>query len=1226
MRRASQKGAITMRRPRLRSTFVTAAIIASLLAPVAVAAQDNATQVPTAGAPLILAAVTGWDAATVDTLMSQGELPALSGVKARGSHADMLAPGGAGPALTTLLTGAWPAEHGVIADTFFRTGSPAFSDIAAWTEPGIVQADTLPLAAERAGKTVAAVGWPGLSGQDAGLQGPVIGTAETFSLAGVARTGATEDDIASAKAGGVGLAALNFTPATGWVDLPPSFSPAQEATFAVDSTAATGNPESTRWMLTVDSTDDGVTNYDQLVVATDKDEHSSTTVAAGEWGEAVAPLAGDLAGTAAGFTYKVLSLSPDLRDVSVYMTPVSRLYASWLGCDNQDACAGEGGFAESVRHRLGAGIAMDDAPLRAGLVDRETYAEQSAARLAQLQAAVEYLTGDLGVQPDLLLLGASLISPEAPVSGAPDATPVAPRRVGIDLADYAGFDELVSSAERALGDDANVALAALSSGVATSDVVDAGEVLADAGFADVAQPGNCSPSPVTAPEGTPDPEALPVGPQVKACWDGQVAHIYINLDGREAAGSVAEDAFGPLQDEIMTAFSAIQDPDSPGAGVVANVYRQAETRNVDGIDLLHPSRTGDVVVVLNAPYRFGTNQDGESVSGAETIMASPVVENGSLYLAGPGLLSGARISVPATDVAPTGAMLLGVPGPYNASGNILLNALTGGASLRDITILDISDFHGQLPPLSASAESNQAEGSVGSSYPVGGVAALDQWFDLYRAKARGPVILVAAGDSVGATPPISTAFGDRPTIEIMDDMGFTADALGNHNFDVSADYMFNELAPLADFPFLSVNLVPARDDATPLPGQQGFKPSLLLDLDGARVGLIGFSNPDIPSLTRPGALDPYRVIDPMRPITGEAARLREQGVMAVVAIGHMGALSGTLTDPAGPVVDVADAVTGVDVLIGDHTDFQVSAVRPNGVLLTENRSKGVMFTRVNLVLDTDSGTLVYVTSDFHRPWVVGMTPDPQITERLEALEAELAPTLGQVIGSGAMPIPRSDACGMETGRTCESLIGDVLTDAMRTSYNTDFALTNSGGIRASLTCPPEGGDFCPTDKGENQITQGQVLTVLPFGNVAVTVDVTGAELKEMLEIGVSRMPEASGAFPQISGFCFTYDISRESGDRVTSAVRQAADGTCTGDAIDFDDKASYTLTTNDFTAAGGDGYPNLLPRASSRDVLANVLVNTISETSALALPGEPVSPQIQGRITCEGEGCPVPLP
>jgi 2',3'-cyclic-nucleotide 2'-phosphodiesterase (5'-nucleotidase family) len=1197
--------------------------MASLLTPTASATQDDATPVAATDTPLILAAVTGWDDATASSLLAAGRLPALQAMVEQGGSGDMLSPGGTGPALTTLLTGAWPSEHGVISDTFYRTGSPEFAGVATWTDPGVVQADTLPLAAERAGKLVASVGWPGLDG-DAALQGPVIGAAESFSLATVARTGATQDEIAAAAAEGVGLAALEFAPAVGWKNLPTSFSEAQETTFTLSTTNEEVNPERTVHVLVIDSTDDGATNYDQVIVTAGKDAELSEPVVPGTWGDAAVTLEGDLANATAGFTYKVLEIAPDLSSASIYMTPVSRRDASWKGCQGEDACEVEGGFAESVGERLGAAIPMDDSALRAGLIDEQTFAEQSAVNLVQMQEAVSYLTGELGVQPDLLLIGATVRLPVS--SGGTEATPIASGTVRADAAGYETLNDLLATAQAALGGSPNVLLAGLGSGVQTTAVVDAGAVLAEAGLAEAAQPANCVPAPVTLPEGTPDPEALPVAPQVKACWDGQVAHLYLNLDGREAAGSVAEDAATALQDEIVAAFSGLQDPGADGTTVVADVFGQAEARSVDGIDLLHPSRTGDIVVVLNAPYRFGSNANGEVVSEAEAEMAQPVAANGAVYMAGPSLASGSGISARATDVAPTGAMLLGVQGPYNASGNLLLDAMANGSSLRDITILDISDFHGQLPPLSASADAIEAEGAVGSTYPVGGVAALDQWFDTYRVNAQGPVLVVTAGDAVGATPPISTAFGDKPTIEIMNDMGFTADALGNHNFDAGADYMFNELALLANFPFLSVNLVPARDDASPLPGEQPFQSSLVLDLDGVTLGLIGFSNPDIPNLTRPGALGPYRVIDPVQPITDEAARLREQGAAAVVAMGHMGALSGTLTDPAGPVVDVADAVEGVDVVIGDHTDVQVSAVRPNGVLLIENRSKGVMFTRINLVVNADTGELVYVTTDFHRPWVIGMTPDPQIEARLEALQAELAPTLGQVIGSGAMAIPRSDSCGMETGRTCESLIGNVLTDAMRTSYNTDFALTNSGGIRAALTCPPEGGDFCPIDQGANQITQGQVLTVLPFGNVAVTLDITGAELKEMLEVGVSDMPEASGAFPQISGFCFTYDISRKVGDRVTGAVRQATDGSCSGEAIDFSENAAYTLTTNDFTASGGDGYPNLLSQASSRDVLANVLADTISETSALALPGEALNPQIQGRITCEGEGCPAPLP
>ena len=289
-----------------------------------------------------------------------------------------------------------------------------------------------------------------------------------------------------------------------------------------------------------------------------------------------------------------------------------------------------------------------------------------------------------------------------------------------------------------------------------------------------------------------------------------------------------------------------------------------------------------------------------------------------------------------------------------------------------------------------------------------------------------------------------------------------------------------------------------------------------------------------------------------------------------------------------------------------------------------------MFTRVRIVIDIERGAngamgeVVYKTADFHRPWVIGMTPDPEIAAVLADLDEGLEPILGQVIGSAALPIPRADSCGMETGRTCESLIGDVITDAMRLTYGTDFALTNSGGIRADVTCPPEGADYCPEDGGDNAISSGQVLTVLPFGNIVVTLEITGAELKAMLEAGVARMPEPSGGFPQVSGLCFTYDIMASPGNRVTEAVRQAADGSCTGEAIDLTDAATYTLATNDFTASGGDSYPYLLPRTNSRDILAAVVSAWIAGESPLALPGEQLAPEVQGRIVCEGEGCPVP--
>jgi 2',3'-cyclic-nucleotide 2'-phosphodiesterase (5'-nucleotidase family) len=309
----------------------------------------------------------------------------------------------------------------------------------------------------------------------------------------------------------------------------------------------------------------------------------------------------------------------------------------------------------------------------------------------------------------------------------------------------------------------------------------------------------------------------------------------------------------------------------------------------------------------------------------------------------------------------------------------------------------------------------------------------------------------------------------------------------------------------------------------------------------------------------------------------------------------------------------------VDAVVGDHTDVQVMSPRANGVLLVENRSKGARFTRLRLVVDLSEDRVVYKTADFHKPWNVGVTPDPTIQARLNALNEQLKPILGEDVGTSTVAVPRGDICfdaiSNPAGRKCESRIGNTVTDAMRTTYLTEFAITNSGGLRADLTCPTTdlADDFCPPYTPPAPppftITRGQVLAVLPFGNQVVTLSVNGAELKTMLENGVSQMPNANGRFPQVSGLCFSYDIQQLAGSRVTGAVRQAADGSCTGAPVDLTAASTYSLAENDFMADGGDGYPFFRPRMTTREIMDEAVADYIAANS-------PISPAIQGRITC----------
>jgi hypothetical protein len=231
----------------------------------------------------------------------------------------------------------------------------------------------------------------------------------------------------------------------------------------------------------------------------------------------------------------------------------------------------------------------------------------------------------------------------------------------------------------------------------------------------------------------------------------------------------------------------------------------------------------------------------------------------------------------------------------------------------------------------------------------------------------------------------------------------------------------------------------------------------------------------------------------------------------------------------------------------------------------------------------------------------------------------------EVIGNSTVAILRADACGRADGRLCESLIGNIITDAMRAAHATDFALVNSGLIRDDLTCPAadETGDHCPPYTAPPYlITRGQVSDALPLGNRVATLQVNGSELKALLENGVSQLPAADGRFLQVSGLCFSYDIAATAGSRVYGAVRQAEDGSCTGPAVDFTTGTMYSIAASDFMTGGGDGYPDYSGRVALEAMLDQVVRDYVSAST-------PLSPAIQGRIGCTTTGaatCPAGSP
>jgi hypothetical protein len=199
---------------------VLVAAPSSLLSAVVAAQEATPIASDAGGGPVMLFNAPGMRRDLIETFAAEGALPAITGVLAAGKSADdaLAAPFPATTSTnsTTLLTGTWPAEHGVVADRFFRSGSPDFADFATWSAPGLIQADTLPQAAERAGKQVVSIGWEGLSTLDPPLGGPVVAGPIPYSQSGVITTIDLADQPANAERLGVGYEHVDLRPAEGW--------------------------------------------------------------------------------------------------------------------------------------------------------------------------------------------------------------------------------------------------------------------------------------------------------------------------------------------------------------------------------------------------------------------------------------------------------------------------------------------------------------------------------------------------------------------------------------------------------------------------------------------------------------------------------------------------------------------------------------------------------------------------------------------------------------------------------------------------------------------------------------------------------------------------------------------------------------------------------------------------------------------------------------------------
>jgi len=541
-----------------------------------------------------------------------------------------------------------------------------------------------------------------------------------------------------------------------------------------------------------------------------------------------------------------------------------------------------------------------------------------------------------------------------------------------------------------------------------------------------------------------------------------------------------------------------------------------------------------------------------------------------------------------------------------------------------LQLLGLNDFHGNLQ-----------SPSVASVRPVGGAAALAAYLKALERLAPGRTLIVHAGDQLGASPPISSLLRNEPPIEFLnllanrhchygDAMKFdhatperrepnrcnVVGTLGNHEFDAGPAEIRRLLGGgnASDGPFLEnpyrgsrvlyvcANVIDRRTGKLLLPAYT------VVHLGGIAVGVIGAVLRDTPSIVPHWAVADLEFLDEAESINRAAAALERQGIHTLIVLIHQGlepVRSADGFDWRGPLRDiVAQLDPGIDVVVSGHTHNYSNALLPSRdgsmVLVTQAYAYGVALAQIDLRVDPMTHDVVAKSARIVPVWAdsaPGRPGDPGARRLTDAAQKLVAARVARVVGQ--LPQPMTRALSLAG----ESTLGDLVADAQRAATHADIALMNPGGLRSDLRAGP--------------VTWGDVLTLHPFANHLITLDMSGAQLLAVLE---QQWPGDSNALPRIlktSGLYYSWDPARPAGARIVEA--------CDGAYQPLDPGRHYRVTVNDFLANGGDGFTTLkaLPVGESGPLDSAALAQYLRD------PGSAV-PAIQARIT-RSDLSPAPL-
>lgn len=567
----------------------------------------------------------------------------------------------------------------------------------------------------------------------------------------------------------------------------------------------------------------------------------------------------------------------------------------------------------------------------------------------------------------------------------------------------------------------------------------------------------------------------------------------------------------------------------------------------------------------------------------------------------------------------------------------LLLALGGCATMRpasgpaapvEVQIIAINDFHGALEPPRASVSAAGADGAT-VQVPAGGAAHLATAIAQLR-EGNANSISVAAGDLTGASPFASSQFLDEPAVLALNMIGLELNAVGNHEFDrgpeellrlqnggcekhtartpcqVDADFSG------ARFRYLAANVRTASGETLfPATALRSFGEGR----NAVRVGFIGLTLKETPTLVVPSAVEDLRFEDEAETINALVPKLRGEGAAAVVVLIHQGVTTkagyndkscGGVSGDLLPILAKLDP--GVDLVVSGHTHAayvcdhgQIDPARP--FLLTSAGRNGMLVSDITLTIDPVARRVVNRRADNIvvqsgsytgpagvvevQPAFRQFAPDTQVRSLVTRYVNAAEPIARRVVG-------RLTAAAERTRNPSgESDLGNLVADAQLQATGADIAFMNSYGLRA---------DLVPTADGT--VTYGQLYAVQPFGNILQVRGLTGAQLRAVLEqqfASGSNTPERPNMLQVSRGFAYSYDLSRPAGQRIVSM-------TLNGKPIE--DARVYRVAVSNFLATGGDNFTAF---TSGSDL--GGAIEDIDALEAYFAGGAARTPPSTGRIT-----------